>query len=479
MSLEKGIFKNLSFLAISNLITKPLWFIYFIFVVNKLGLTDFGIYTYSISFLAFFGLIIDFGLDQLLTRDIAQNRDLTNKYFNNILIFKLFASLVFIILVFIAIYLINPDEKIREAIQIMILFSITTYLFCFCRAFFRAYEIFKYEAISIIIEKFSGIFFSAIALLFSLGLNGFLIGLLTGNFLCLFYCLFILLKKIKIIKFQYDSSTLKIITRKAIPFVVIEIFINLYFKLASIIIFHITGTTEQVGLFNTSFRLLEMYTTIPLLIVTPVYPVIARTYLSQRKDALNITTKIFKFLLLLSSIITTFIFFDYIRINNFLFKESFSEAAVGLRLNFLIIIPLSLNVLLGNIILAIHKQKYSLYTLILNSILYFLLIIVMVYKYQYIGACITIVICEWFIFITYFYCINKYFGYLNIWRYSFKLLVVCLITGLFITIFKILDINLILTMMCSSIFITILLFASRLLTIKQIKNNIFTIIEKE
>jgi len=404
--LDKGILKNLSWLVTANFLTKPLWFVFFIFSANKLGVADFGIYTFSFSFVLMFSIFLDMGFERLLIKEVAFNKDDVNLYFNNTITYKFFSSIFFIIIFSVIIIYSSYSERIKVALFIMLFFLISTIFLSFLRAIFRAYEKIKYESISIIIEKLSIILFAFIGLIVN-GLFGFLIGLVFGNLLSLSYCAYFLFKKIPALVFKPIYTSIGKLFKNALPFLIAEIFINVYFRLCSVMIMFITNSEVYVGLFNSSYRLIDMYISVPTLLVTPLYPFISRSFINNKTECLDIINKILKILLIISLPIVLVTFIDSIRINNFLFTSQYAQAYLGLKIVIFTIVALSINMLFGTILAAVGKQKNVAIAIVIATIINIITNYFLIQKFNYIGACYTTVITEFLITIAYYINFKK------------------------------------------------------------------------
>ena len=476
--MDSRVLKNLSWLVIANIFTKPLWFVFVIYSANILGVNDFGIYTFSVSFLFIFSMLLDMGLEQLLVRDVAKNKDSINIYFNNAITYKFLASILVFIIVLMIIYFSDYSEKIKISLLIIFFFVFSTSFITFLRAFFRAYEKIKYESYSILIEKLGIILLATIGLFTGLKLYGFLLGLAIGNFICLIVSGLLLFKKIDNLVFKPQLNKIKLLLKNALPFLIADIFIIIMYRFSSVLIMFITGNEEQVGLYNSSYRLIEMYLAFPMMMVTPVYPFISRSFHENKEHSIDVASKILKILLLVSFPITIVVFFDYIRVNQFLFTKQYIDAANGLKIIILTIIPLSINVLFGTILAAINRQKEAAFSvgicMGINIILNFILISI----FQYIGAAITLVISESLITLMYYLFVKKYFGSFNMSMFLKKfILVVTLLIA--ITIFLIsINLNLIISLTFIFLFYLFIIFLLKLVKKEQIKEYYKMLISK-
>ena len=153
MNTIQTIAKNTGVLAISQVITSILGFFLLIYIARYLGEVGFGKYSFAISFTALFVIFADLGINQLIIRELARNKELTNEYLTNVSIIKLLLSFLafgFIVLT------INIMDYPRDTTYAVYLFGIYMILTSFAQTFrsiFQAFERMEYDAVVMVIEK--------------------------------------------------------------------------------------------------------------------------------------------------------------------------------------------------------------------------------------------------------------------------------------------------------------------------------------
>jgi len=153
MNTIQTIAKNTGALAISQIITSILGFVLLIYIARYLGEVGFGKYSFAVSFTALFIIFADLGLNQLIIRELARNKELTNEYLTNVSVIKLLSS--FLAFGFIAVT-INLMDYPRDTTYAVYLFGIYTILTSFALTFksvFQAFERMEYTAVVMVIEK--------------------------------------------------------------------------------------------------------------------------------------------------------------------------------------------------------------------------------------------------------------------------------------------------------------------------------------
>jgi O-antigen/teichoic acid export membrane protein len=90
MSTAKRVVRNTSYLLIARIITVAIGAATSILTARYLGTSSFGVLGFALAFTAIFGVLIDFGLSMLTTREVARDPALASKYLANIIVMRLF-----------------------------------------------------------------------------------------------------------------------------------------------------------------------------------------------------------------------------------------------------------------------------------------------------------------------------------------------------------------------------------------------------
>ena len=94
--------KNILFLLFINLLVKPFWILGVDRTVqNIVGDASYGTYLAIFNFSYLFYIILDIGLTNYNSKEIAQNNNLLSKYFVGISQAKIFLSIAYFIIIFV------------------------------------------------------------------------------------------------------------------------------------------------------------------------------------------------------------------------------------------------------------------------------------------------------------------------------------------------------------------------------------------
>lgn len=393
MSDLRIITKNITWLGSSYLITKPLFFLFMIFVARKLGVEDFGKFSFVLAFIMIFSVVIDFGFSQLATRDVAKEKLLASKYLGNGLSFRIIISVLVFILIYILINLMDyPVDTTRStyiASAYLIFFSLCSFIY----SIFRAFEKIKYESILTIIEKTLIAFLGSLVLILGFGLEALWFIFLFSGIIVFAISIIILLKKITKFSLEFDPNFIKKYIKKALPFALMNVFIIIYFRIDMIMISMMRGDLE-VGWYSAAYRLMEASILIPNMIMVPIYPVFSRLYVSSIDSLTSIYKRVLKIMIIISLPITIVVMFVSDRIITVFYGASFMSSIPALVILIWAIPFIFLTFVLGALLPAINKQGINTFSTGACTILNILFNLILIPTYGYLGASVATVITQ-------------------------------------------------------------------------------------
>ncbi len=120
VEIQRGV-KNSLYLTVANLLTTLITLVGFVYIPNRLGVHDFGIYTLALSFVALFHVFGFNGLHKVIIRETLLDRTYLESTINNLFNFQLTIALIQMITI-ILIAMVIPSYD-HEIILIIILAS--------------------------------------------------------------------------------------------------------------------------------------------------------------------------------------------------------------------------------------------------------------------------------------------------------------------------------------------------------------------
>ena len=153
MSHIKKITHNFAWLIVGDIINKSCLFLISILIARYLGVELFGRYSLALTYGFFLMIFSDLGLNVIIIRDVARNRELLNKYVTNALFLKLIlmaiSLIVYLTLLF---FLPYPRQTLWAIFLIGSSFAIQSITFIL-KDIFHATQKMNLETISIFLER--------------------------------------------------------------------------------------------------------------------------------------------------------------------------------------------------------------------------------------------------------------------------------------------------------------------------------------
>jgi len=392
---KKKIVKNLKWLTFSKIIVYLLSIITITLVPRYLGVEGYGQLNFIISFVSIFSIIGDLGLQTLIIRDISKNTKKANEYFNNLFLFRILISILFIFVVFIfALFLKSPP--IIEQITI---YTIGTGFFLFGSfnlAFLNGFQEIKYQAISDAVQKIT----YTIGVILVIILNYKLFGIIVANtFASIFMFIFSFFAIKKFIIIQKMKLNKKYIKQKIIlasPFILTTIFWMIYFNIDRIFITLIKGN-YATGLYSISYTFIGFLLSILGILSTTFFPVLSNV--SNNKQKLkSIVDKYLLLMYLFCVPVTIGGIYLAPKIISLVFGSQYLGGTLAFKLIMFFFLLNSIGIINYHLLITNNLEKYSLKILGISAATNILLNFIFVPWLGIIGAAITTIISEIIIF---------------------------------------------------------------------------------
>ncbi|MFH0854303.1 MAG: flippase [bacterium] len=430
---SKEIAKNTSYFTIANILQKIIAFFYVAIISRIIGPSDLGVYTYALSVTSIFGIFIDIGFEKVLIREIAKNKDKAQNFFSNILGIKLPLSFLTLAIIFIITYFQNYPPLTKELIYIsaflMSLDSFNLSMECVLRGF----QNLKYESISVVICQIATFVIGVCGILANKNnLKILVIALLIGSLWRFFFALTILIKKYNIYpKLKYDKTILRFLLKISFPFAIAGIFLKIYSYADSVLLFNLAGKTAA-GLYGLPYRAVTAFQFIPMAFMAALFPALSFFYVSS-KESLK---KAFEMALIYLSIICVPIIFGVIVLAKEIilkfFGPPFLPSVFALQILISNLLFIFLDFPAGTVLNACDHERINTILMCFAMVINIISNLILIPKYTFIGASISMIISTLFLVITRLYFSYKIsnFDIFNVFIKILKALIAGLVMGI-------------------------------------------------
>ena len=406
MSKIQTIFKNMSWLFISQIIASVCGFIWTILTARYLGVNNYGILRFAISITGILGIISDMGINTHIVRYISTNIKSAPKYLGNILPLKLIFSAIYFLITIIILILLKTDEF---TILITLLFTIEIVFKSFISTIngaFQAFENGKYQGISITLVNTTTLLFILISIYADLGLLGIGIAYILANLITFIYVYYSLNKHIVKPKFELDQEFCKKITLLSLPFAITGILYTIYYSIDLIMLTKIVGDYAN-GIYNATYKLIAVLNLFYSVYTAVIFPVMSKFFKNDKRLLVISYEKSIKYLMLLMIPLAIGTMIYSLDIIQLIYSNQYDDAASVLSILIWTVCLLFISGASNTLLNASHKEvtvtKIYAIAAVFNIVLNFF----MIPHFSYNGAAITTVLSDMLIVALQTYVIHK------------------------------------------------------------------------
>ncbi len=395
MNAVQKLMKNIGSLFISQTLGYVIVFIYTIYLIRYLGVENFGILSFALALTSILEILSDLGLNILMTRDVARDKSLTQKYFNNIIGIKLILLVILVSGTVLGLNLMSyPLNEIYVIYLILFMFIFNTFSGVFY-SLFQAYEKLEYQSIANILNSI--LMLAGVLLIIKFNSGLILLSILyalIGGLVLLFY-VYISLTRFKFPKprFEFDFNFWKPTLAQALQFGLIGVFTTIYVWIDSVMLSFMVGN-EAVGIYNAAYRIVLVLLFIPIVINAAVFPVMSRLYGSSSDSLQRITEKYFKFMLLISMPMGILITFFAGNIILLLFGNQYYPSVIALQILIWATVLTFINSSYVQLFQSSDKQMTVTKIAFIGMIINISLNLLLIPKYSYIAASFNTLVTE-------------------------------------------------------------------------------------
>ena len=402
----KAIVQNSSYLLVSQLFVKVIAFGYAIFLAGNIGASDFGLYSAALSIFGLMSLFSDLGINRVLTRDIARDESELPKLFSTALLLRAFSAAIAFLILTLFFYTTDPSDTRFTLTTIALLslvpqsvaLSIDAILIAIKKVSFSALGFFLFNMIS---------FMAGAGLIYlGYGVFGAMVAFLLGQIAYAVILISSLSISRKINFAPFDFKLAKSLLLKSWPYGIIAALGFASFRIDTVILSY-TRSGEEAGIYALAYRFLEAATIIPVAFGTVLYPIFSQHNAdpAKTKRLFNLSLLYgaiggFIVVLIMNTIVPVFL--------NIFMPESFNGSSWALVILSFALPFLFMHIPLSQLILSkenILKQIVLLYILIFA--VNFLIMLLVIPIYGFMGAAVVTVISEATTFLGFWIFIKK------------------------------------------------------------------------
>ena len=298
MSQVQTIFKNMSWLFISQIVASICAFIWTVLMARYLGVTKYGIFGFATSLTSILMVTTDLGLNTHIVRHIATDYDSAPKYLGNAIPLKCIFGVGTMILTLIILILMKTDELTFTVTLLFTIEMVIKTLIYLLNGSFQAFEEGKYQGIENTLLHIILLIFILITIFCDFDIIGIAISYILANAIAFGYAYYALEKHVTKPKFELDLSFCKEITRLSLPFAVIGLLYIIYYSIDIVMLTNMVGPYAS-GIYNATYKLISVLTLFYSVYSAVIFPVMSKFFNDDKSMLLISFEKSIKYLMLI------------------------------------------------------------------------------------------------------------------------------------------------------------------------------------
>ena len=406
MSRVQTIFKNMSWLFISQIITSVCGFVWTILLARYLGVNNYGILGFAVSVSGILAIIDDLGISAHVVRHVATDYESAPKYVGNVIPLKIILAIINLIVTPIILILLKIDGY---TIFITLIFTLEIIFKSYTNSLFGVFQAFeegKYQGIGYSLMNASTLLFIVIAIYADFGLLGVSISYVMANMLSFIYSYYILNKHITKPKFEFDWEFCKKITLLSLPFAVTGILYSIYYSIDIVMLTNLVGD-YATGIYNATYKLISLLTLFYSVYTAVIFPVMSKFFKNDKKLLVMSYEKSIKYLMLVIVPIAVATMFYSLDIIQLIYGHQYDDAASVLSILIWTVCLLFISGASNTLLNASHKEVTVTKIYGLAAVFNIILNLFMIPYLSYNGAAITTVLSDVLIVALQTYVIHK------------------------------------------------------------------------
>ncbi len=310
--------KNIIFLLFINLLIKPFWILGIDAAVqNTVGDTSYGLYLAISQFSYLFYILLDLGLTNFNSRNIAQNNQLLAKHFVGISQAKIFLTLLYVTVIFFVGWIIGYRGEQMKILAIVGLNQVLLSFILYVRSNISALLLFKTDSMLSVLDRILMILICSFLLWSGLfpredfNMYWFIYSQTFSYVVTLIIAVAIVLKHTGKLTIRINIPFVIMIIKKSLPYALLVLLMSFYNRLEPVLIERILPediSATQTGIYARAYRLFDAGNNISYLFSVILLPLFAAV-IKENGDLQGLIKQSFSIILSMTCVIAVLCIF--------------------------------------------------------------------------------------------------------------------------------------------------------------------------
>lgn len=391
-NLTQKIAYNAFFSAGARVIQTALAFITMILIVGYLGEKEFGNYIIVVTFVYIFSVFADLGLYSIVVREISREDADEKKIISNAFTFRLAAGFFIFFFAYFVSFLFPYSNEIRLGIAVAAfgfwILSNTQVLMGLFQKHLALDKVALAEIAGRLVQLFFVWYFIANDLGFLYIISAIFFGALISFILVLHFA-----SQYVKIKLEFNFKFWKKLLLQSYPLAISAILVLIYFKLDTIFL-SVLKTSEAVGVYGLSYKILENLIFFPAMIVGLTMPIMSKYIFTNREKFKAVVQRTLNILIIAFTPIAFGVIMTSDKIIKLFSEKGFCDSPMVLNILIIALGFIFLGALFSNVIIAANRQKSLAQIYFVGMIFNVATNFIFIPHYSYFGAAATTVATE-------------------------------------------------------------------------------------
>ncbi|PWL33019.1 MAG: hypothetical protein DCO96_01325 [Fluviicola sp. XM-24bin1] len=398
--MQKKFISNLALMVLLNLLVKPVAIFGIDAQVQRVvGDANYGIYFALLNFSFLFNILLDFGINNFTTKNVAQHPQMASKYLGKVLGFRFMLFLLYALVSYAIAFALQWSTYHLFLLSFLVLNQFIITLIAYARSYFGGALMFKTDAIISVLDRFLLIIFCGILLLLPSTNQNFriewFIWIQTGCYLLtLLVAVILLFTKFGIPKLKVQPAFSFSIVRQSFPYALLIFLMMIYTRTDSVMIerMHIAGK-EEAGFYAMGFRLINAFFMFAMIFSSLLLPIFSRMF-KETEDVRPLLKTSAKLLIGGSILLAVVSYFNSEYILDLIYGKHTTESNQSFQLLMFSFIGMCSTILYGTLLTARGNMRFLNIVSAIGVVVNIVMNLFLIPEYGATGAAIATVITQ-------------------------------------------------------------------------------------
>jgi len=365
--MKRRIAKNTTALLATRIINQVAGFLLVVYASRRLGVEDFGKYSFVVAFYLVFELISFFGLQNFLPREIGRRREEAGKYFVHaaVLVGGVALLLVAAMNGAAAAYGLARDTYVAAVVASVGLLPAA--LGAAAESSFIGIERAEFITLLTFVKRTLVTALSILVLWLGHGIIALLIVRAAVEFASASFSVPLCLWQTRAGRVRLEWAFIRQLLRGAMPFAGLAVLASVYWRLDVLLLQRLVGPAE-VGIYSASYRLMFLLTLVPESFMNAVYPNLARSWREDRPQFVRLAERSLRYLVAfaLPAAVGAFVLAKPVVL--LIYEVDFARSVAVFSVLIFAVIPIYINNVFYRALFAAEQQLKSILILVVNIV---------------------------------------------------------------------------------------------------------------